>query len=88
MILEYKVVREGDMSGCSTAEEITRLALSTIIGCEDKCNADKNCTYIWYKWQIVDSAIDCYLYSSCKNQPDYNQNGGKLIQKPGKDTLF
>ena len=82
MISEYTLVREGDMSGCSTAEEIKRLDHSTITGCEDKCNAEKTCTHIWYKWN--GNAIDCYLYSSCNNQPDYNQNGGSLIQKPGK----
>ena len=72
------------MSGCSTAEEVKRLVRSTIRGCEDECDTEKNCSHIWYKLIEVEGAIDCYLYSSCNDQPEYNQNGGKLIQKPGK----
>ena len=73
------------MSGCPTAEGIKQFVDSTITGCEDKCNAEKNCTHIWYISNGI--TIDCYLYSSCNNQPDYNQIGGSLIQKPGKGSL-
>ena len=72
------------MSGCSTAEEIKRLVHSSVTGCEGGCDAEKNCTHIWYKWIAVDE-LKCYLYSSCNNKPDYDQVGGKLMQKPGKD---
>ena len=72
------------MSGCPTAEGIKQFVDSTITGCEDKCNAEKNCTHIWYKWIAVDE-LKCYLYSSCNKKPDYDQVGGKLMQKPGKE---
>ena len=70
------------MSGCSNAEEIKRLYSLGLTGCKEKCDAEKNCTYIWHKYVNADDS-QCFLYSSCNSQPDYNQSGGKLHKKPG-----
>ena len=83
MILEYTLVRSGDMSGCSNAEEIKRLYIKNLGACKSKCDAEKNCTYIWHKWNVKEKDSKCFLYSSCNRKPDYRQYGGKLHKKPG-----
>ena len=83
MILEYTLVRSGDMSGCSNAEEIKRLFIKNQSACKAKCDAEKNCTYVWHKWNVKADNSKCFLYSSCNSQPDYKQYGGKLHKKPG-----
>ena len=71
------MLKEGKKIACGVSEKIQDFGGVSESGCKTRCNADENCTYLWYRSQIQ----KCMLYSSCDTLADYALSAGKLFKK-------
>ena len=62
---------------CGGTEQIQNSHNVDEAGCKSKCDADKNCTYLWYR----SANQKCNLHSSCDTWANYAMSKGKLFRK-------
>ena len=72
----YAFLKEGKNIACGGSEKIEDYNRVDEAGCKNKCDADENCTYLWYRSR---PSKKCILYSSCDTKA--NSYKGKLFKK-------
>ena len=70
-------LKEGKNIACGSTEQIESSLNVDEAGCKDKCDADENCYYLWYRMENQ----KCILFSSCNTLVDYPLSSGILYKK-------
>ena len=73
----YELLKEGNRIACGDSEKIENSQNVDEAGCKNKCDADENCNYLWYR----STNQKCMLYSSCNTLIDNPLANGKLFKK-------